>query len=201
MKTLTTLLFVFLSISTFAQAGYAFQLEKERTEKNELFKSDSSILNPKERDNLIALDFFAIDKRYKVVAKITKNRGKKFKMQTSTDRLPIYRRYGFIEFTLNDTLVKLSVYENLGLKKMKEYKNYLFLPVYDYTCPTISYGSGRYLDLVKPKGKEIEVDFNLLYNPYCAYSNRYSCPVTPKENRINLAILAGEKIPKLKNHD
>lgn len=201
MKNYITLLLSLLATLSMAQVDYALTLEKERAEKDAIFKSDSSILNQEEKENLIGLDFFGVDKAYKVMAKLSKDKGKKFKMKTSTERLPIYRRYGYIEFTLKDTVVKLAVYENMGLKKMKEFKNYLFLPVYDYTCPTISYGSGRYLDLIKPKGKEIEVDFNLLYNPYCAYSTRYSCPVTPEENRIDVSILAGEKIPKLKHHD
>lgn len=201
MKNYLTIIFLLLVTISFSQIDYAFKLEKEREEKDSIFKHDGSILNEEEKENLIDLDFFAVDKTYKVTAKLIKDKGKKFEMRTSTERLPIYRRYGYIEFRLKDTLVKLDVYQNMGLKKMKEFKNYLFLPVYDYTCSDLSYGSGRYLDLIKPKGDEIEVDFNLLYNPYCAYSPRYSCPVTPNQNRIKVSIFAGEKIPKLKHHN
>lgn len=201
MKNYLTIIFLLLVTISFSQIDYAFKLEKEREEKDSIFKYDGSILNEEEKENLIDLDFFAVDKTYKVTAKLIKDKGKKFEMRTSTERLPIYRRYGYIEFRLKDTLVKLDVYQNMGLKKMKEFKNYLFLPVYDYTCSDLSYGSGRYLDLIKPNGDEIEVDFNLLYNPYCAYSPRYSCPVTPNQNRIKVSIFAGEKIPKLKHHN
>lgn len=201
MKNYFTLTLLLIATFSFSQINYAFNVEKERIEKDSLFKSTASILNEEEKNNLIALDFFTVDKTYKVTATLTKDKGKKFKMKTSTDRLPVYRRYGYIEFNLKDTLVQLAVYENMGLKKMKEYKNYLFLPVYDYTCPTLSYGAGRYLDLIKPKENQNEVDFNLLYNPYCAYSDRYSCPLTPDENRITVHLFAGEKKPKLKQHD
>ncbi|MDQ3048969.1 MAG: DUF1684 domain-containing protein, partial [Bacteroidota bacterium] len=54
-----------------------------------------------------------------------------------------------------------------------------------------SYGGGRYMDLRIPKGKTITLDFNQAYNPYCAYSTGYSCPIPPKENFLDLKVEAG----------
>ena len=94
--------------------------------------------------------------------------------------------------TLLDNVYEVAV-------KMKEYKNYLFLPIDDYTIPDESYPAGRYLDIEMPKrGDSIVLDFNMLYNPYCAYSDRYSCPITPRKNKIKVRIEAGEKIPILR---
>ena len=83
----------------------------------------------------------------------------------------------------------------MRLKKEKEYKDYLFLPFRDGTSRKESYGGGRFLDLKKPKGKTIHIDFNLAYNPYCAYSHRYTCPIPPPENELTIEIKAGEKTP------
>jgi uncharacterized protein len=74
-----------------------------------------------------------------------------------------------------------------------EYKDYLFLPFTDLTNGVQTYQGGRYLDLRIPQGDEIVIDFNQSYNPYCAYSGRYSCPVVPSENHLDMEVLAGVK--------
>ena len=56
-----------------------------------------------------------------------------------------------------------------------------------------TYGAGRYLDPELNKNGKLIVDFNLAYNPTCAYNELYSCPLPPAENRLSVAILAGEK--------
>jgi uncharacterized protein (DUF1684 family) len=76
---------------------------------------------------------------------------------------------------------------------MRKYKNYLFLPFKDHTNGNGSYGGGRYLDMEVPKGNEVEIDFNLCYNPYCAYADIFSCPIPPDENHLEVEILAGVK--------
>ena len=125
-------------------------------------------------------------------------KGKKFEMKTNTPRRPVYRQYGIVTFTLHDSVVSLPVYESVSLLKRnrKKYKNYLFLPIKDATSfqkPMESNGSGRYLELKKNKGKTMKLDFNELFNPYCAYTDRFSCPITPEANVIDIRIEAGEK--------
>jgi len=176
--------------------SYSNQIEKDRAKKIEHFtKGPDAVLNEEDMAHYKGMEFFEIDTNYRIVAIFTKSTGKKFKMPTSTERTPIYRRYGFIEFTLNDTLCKLEVYQNMGLKKNKEYKDYLFIPFRDKTSGNTSYGGGRYLDVRIPQGERLPIDFNTCYNPYCAYSDRYSCPIPPEQNRIPVAISAGEKTP------
>ncbi len=74
-----------------------------------------------------------------------------------------------------------------------DFENYLFLPFTDLTNGNGTYGGGRYIDLEIPKGDTMVIDFNKSYNPYCAYNGKYSCPIPPKENDLNIAIKAGVK--------
>ena len=122
-------------------------------------------------------------------------RSKPFKMATSTDRKPIYEKYGEAHFELDGEKIVLPIYQSHSLRVKEEYKDHLFLPFQDLTNGTESYGGGRYLDLRIPTGDTIVIDFNKAYNPYCAYSSRYSCPVPPKENRMKVAVRAGVMAP------
>jgi uncharacterized protein (DUF1684 family) len=122
---------------------------------------------------------------------------KKFKMKTSTDRLPVYKKYGELSFEIKGTPFKLNVYQNVELAKKKAYKYYLFLPFTDVTNGETTYGGGRYIDLtinekeLKKNGYQLTLDFNKAYNPYCAYTHRYSCPIPPAENFMNIRVEAG----------
>jgi uncharacterized protein (DUF1684 family) len=77
----------------------------------------------------------------------------------------------------------------------EKYRNLLFLPFTDRTTGKESYDGGRYIDLDMSsiQNNEVVIDFNKAYNPYCAYvSGRYSCPIPPAENRLAVAVKAGE---------
>jgi uncharacterized protein (DUF1684 family) len=80
------------------------------------------------------------------------------------------------------------------LRKKEEFEKYLFVPFTDLTSGKETYGGGRYLDLEVPDGDSLEVDFNYAYNPYCAYTDGYSCPIPKPESRLSISILAGEKL-------
>jgi uncharacterized protein (DUF1684 family) len=146
-----------------------------------------------------SLIFFPVNPDFHVMAKFKKEKGAKFKMKTSTDRLPIYRKYGEIVFSIKNQEYKLFVYQNIELSKKEEFKNYFFLPFTDLTTGETTYGGGRYIDLeidpqqLKQNDNFITIDFNKAYNPYCAYAHRYSCPIPPPENFLNLKIEAGVK--------
>lgn len=145
------------------------------------------------------LDFFPVNKKYKVKA----NFEKIFNpitviLKTTTDRVPEYQIYGKVSFILKGKNIKLLVYRSEKLSKKEEYKDYLFLPFTDLTNGSSSYGGGRYVDLRIPEGEIIYIDFNKAYNPYCAYNHKYSCVVPSAENDIPLKIKAGVK--KFKKH-
>ena len=196
MKLFLAFTFLLCSGSILAQ-NYEDSIREARVKYfSELIDPKSGILKAEEIEHFQELDYFLIDTTYRINAKFTKDKGKKFKMPTSTDREPIYRRYGYVDFKVGDSMHRLTIYQNLELKPKKEFKNYLFLPFRDLTSGTDSYGGGRYLDLQRTKSNQILLDFNKCYNPYCAYSERYSCPIPPAENTLKTSISAGEKTPK-----
>lgn len=161
----------------------------------ELKDVEKGILKADEIKDFGGLNYFDFDSTYQLTAIFSKDKGPKFEMPTSTDRKPIYRQYGNLSFELNGQKSTLVVYQNIELSKSKEYRNYLFVPFRDNNSGNETYGGGRYLDIEKQKGKSWLIDFNLAYNPYCAYSYRYSCPIPPKENTLTITIDAGEKVP------
>ena len=201
MKILKTLLILFLlSFNLQAQKnndsillhGKEFQ-EKMNTEYAD---KQHSPLPPEELKNFEALPFFKIDSAYYVVARFERTKKpKSIKFKTSTDRRPKYEIFGTVFFEIHGVEYSLKVYQSHRLREMEEYKNHLFLPFTDLTTGVESYGGGRYIDLEIPNSETIIIDFNHAYNPYCAYSSRYSCPVVPNENFINVKILAGVKAP------
>ncbi len=161
----------------------------------ELNDSSTQILTPDEIATFQGIDYFDFNPEFQITGNFTKDIGKKFKMPTSTDRLPVYRRYGYVDFEVNGQQCRLEVYQNMELRKLKEYKDYLFIPFRDQTSGELTYGGGRYLDVTIPEGSTLPIDFNLAYNPYCAYSHRYSCPIPPEANTLKVSIEAGEKTP------
>ena len=125
----------------------------------------------------------------KVTLTITENEGY-FDMLTTTTRKAKFRKYGVITFKIKDKKYALNVYQ--AEIRQESYQNSLFLPFKDLTNGVKTYAGGRYMELSIPKeGSEIIVDFNKAYNPYCAYSSKYSCPVVPSENHLNVHIKVG----------
>lgn len=145
------------------------------------------------------LDFFEIDKKYKIEAslELTPN-SPIFEFQTTTDRKPLYKKYGIAHFSLDGKKCSLSLYQSQNFTKSTEHSYSLFLPYNDTTNGDLTYGGGRFIDLDIPAdgSKTIVIDFNKSYNPYCAYNHKYSCPIPPSENSLDVAILAGEKAYK-----
>lgn len=189
------LLFLFGSTVSFSQLTESEVLAHRETHAMELADTSSGVLNQEEIEEFEGLDYFDFDSTYRITAHFTKDKGKVFEMLTSTDRKPKYRRYGYVDFVVNGTSCRLEVYQNMRLKRQKEYRNHLFIPLRDMTSGVQTYGGGRYLDIEIPEGFSVLLDFNLLYNPYCAYSYRYSCPIPPEANRLKTKIKAGEKTP------
>lgn len=167
-----------------------FQEELDR----EYADPKESPLDKKDLKEFNGLDFFDIDPEYIVKAEFVRTPSEaSFAMRTSTDRLPKYVKYGELYFNLKGKDLKLNLYQNQELTQDPEYFDYLFLPFTDLTNGRSTYEGGRYIDLRIPDSKEVILDFNKAYNPYCAYSGKYSCPVPPKENDLEIEIFAGVK--------
>src|SRR5690606_10222897 len=120
---------------------------------------------------------------------------KPFMMPTRSGKVKEYRQYALITFQLHGKDITMAVYQSQTLIKDPKYKDHLFLPFTDDTNYKETYGGGRYidLDLTDIKNSKIVVRFNKCYNPYCAYSDGYNCPIPPKENSLAIEIKAGEK--------
>lgn len=191
------ILFIILLVTTVCNAqpcsgesslAYQQQLNTEYAD------AEKSPLTEADLKTFKALEFYAVYSKFCIEAKLVRTpKEKPFYMATSTERKPRYKKYGELHFTIDGKQLKLDVYQSLDLIKLDEYKNNLFLPFTDLTSGNGSYGGGRYLDLTIPEGDTLILDFNKAYNPYCAYNHKYSCPLVPKQNDLNVAIEAGVK--------
>ena len=152
------------------------------------------ILPTKEQKAL--LRFYPLDPAYRVVARFEKYADSPwFSMPTSGATPQIQRKYGRLTFMIRDTLLHLMVYQSQALMQKAATRDYLFIPFSDATSGIDSYGAGRYIDgtISDIRNGSLVLDFNKAYNPYCAYSAGYNCPIPPRENDLPVAIQAGEK--------
>jgi uncharacterized protein (DUF1684 family) len=180
----------------FAQAQFSLAaIEKFQNELNaEYADAKTSPLLPEDLKTFQTLDFYPANEKFYVVAKFIRTENEQpFEMKTSTDRKPVYVKYGEAHFSIDGQTFQLNIYRNIELSKKEQYKDYLFLPFSDLTCGNESYIGGKYIDMKIPQGDTIVIDFNTSYNPYCAYSHKYSCPKVPLENDLKIAIRAGVK--------
>ncbi len=167
-------------------------------EQNAMFKDASkSPLKDRDRQDFNGLDFFQFDSTFvvKAILKRTPN-SKWFKMKRTLNETTDERVYGVLNFKLKGKAYTLNVYQGKELMTKKGFEDYLFLPFLDDTNGDTTYGGGRYIDLRIPEGNTIEIDFNKAYNPYCAYNEKFSCPIVPRENYLDVAVKAGVKMFK-----
>jgi uncharacterized protein len=143
------------------------------------------------------LNYYPEDKAYSIKAKFTRTADEKyFQMPTSSGKMKMFIKYGVLKFKIAGKSLVLAVYQAdpAMLEKFPEYADMLFVPFKDATNRTETYGGGRYIDIKKPAGSQVMLDFNLAYNPNCAYGgDKWNCPVPPRENVLDIEIKAGEK--------
>ena len=176
-------------------------LARFRAARDDLFRThpQSPIPGP-DRAAFAGLDYFPPDPAYRVRATL-EPAADESELEIDTggeDGAVRYRRAGRLALRLPGGEVRLTLFRMLG------YGGGLFLPFRDATAGTATYGGGRYLvDSVKmtlggaltvePGSDEVHLDFNYAYNPSCAYDPRWRCPLSPPENRVDIAITAGER--------
>jgi uncharacterized protein (DUF1684 family) len=163
------------------------ELERFRMEKDEFFRSNpQSPLTPDQQRTFTGLRYFREDPDLDLVVQVEEFPEKQaIRMQTTTGDVQTYERFGRFRFTVDGQEASLTIYRN-------EYGT--FLPFVDSQAGKETYGAGRYLEPEDLGGGRYHVDFNLAYNPYCAYNARWSCPITPAENRLQVSIRAGERV-------
>jgi uncharacterized protein (DUF1684 family) len=171
------------------------QIEEHRQKQQQEFKDKkTSPLLKSDRRKFKGLNYYPIDLKYRVNATFVKTETPDlFKMKTTTDRLPDYRKYGEVTFMIDGQNFKLEVYQSPDIMKRPGYEDYLFIPFTDVTNGTETYEVGRYIEFRIPPTAEVVVDFNQCYNPYCSYGPGFSCPIPPQVNNLQIAVPAGEK--------
>jgi uncharacterized protein len=170
---------------------YVEKVEKERDRQFKFIKFNiDSPLSEAQKNNFKELDFFPIDPKYKLRAKMIALEEKKMIELPMTDgSVEKYLKHSYAEFELNGKPQKL-----LLLQSVKELdKRNFFLAFADETSGEQTYGGGRYINLRQDGKNSITIDFNMAYNPYCAYNPDFACPLPPKENILQIPIPVGEK--------
>jgi uncharacterized protein (DUF1684 family) len=173
-------------------SDFANQVELHRRSKDEALRSEPwSPIPPADRRGFAGLAYYPADARWAVKVHIARlPRGEVLAMATSTGETRTQVRYARLTMATPNGPVTLFAYKDARVT----HTDTLFVPFRDATSGNETYGAGRYLDLEEPPGDEMVVDFNQAYNPYCAYSDAYSCPLPPAENWLKVAVTAGEKV-------
>lgn len=163
------------------------ELDAFRAEKDDFFKHHpQSPLMPEQRLNFVGLEYFPENDALELEIRVERLFDQQpMQMQTSTGGVQAYVRYGKFKFEVDGQPAELTIYQN---------ENGYFLPFIDSLAGKETYPAGRYLEPELLPGDRFLVDFNVAYNPYCAYNEMWSCPITPAENRLKVPIRAGEKL-------
>ena len=176
--------------------SYIEEIQAYRKEQNAEFLNPSkSPLTAQERKEFKGHDFFPIDEDYRVQARFEPTPDSKpFPLNTSKGTTQLYKRIGILHFELKGKPYTLEAYLQIQRFTIPGQKTYVFLPLIDATTGESTYDVGRYLHYEGiPEGTDWVIDFNKLYNPYCAYSDKYECPMVPEPNHLPIAVEAGVK--------
>jgi uncharacterized protein (DUF1684 family) len=175
-----------------SQEEYNKIIERERVEKDRFMRTSEESPFISGNETFTALQYFPPDEKYRVIARLVPVENKNVHSLTTSDgKKQSFVEYAYAEFDLDNRKNRLLILE---VMEMGPQRGTLFLAFGDQTSAVETYGAGRYLDVKKvPGATTIELDFNKAYNPYCAYTDSYSCPFPPKENLLDISIPAGEK--------
>lgn len=169
------------------------QLKRNRLQKDQYFREDPhSPIPADERNEFDGLSYYPIRNKYRFEAELHRHSDSDaVTVGTSTGGEQTYLRWGEFRVLINDTEVTIHAY------KSDPNDDRLWVPFRDATSGDETYGAGRYLDLERETHRVSAgvwiLDFNEAYNPTCAYSEQYECPLPPTENWLDVPIRAGEK--------
>lgn len=201
MKKLFLVLILITPFLSFSQSKRAFKKEIKKFRKHHkqefLDEARSPFYNNKK--GMRDMRFYKPKRKYQQVATFTRTPDAiPFKMATYSGITKDYVLYGIANVLLEGKEIKVHIYQNLRLREMEEHKDHLFIPFKDLTNDDSTYGGGRYIDLKMGdiQNGKVAIDFNRCYNPWCAYSDGYNCPIPPNENHFDIVIKAGEKMFK-----
>ncbi len=193
-KTLIICILFISCASLKKQKNYSDELSAYRkTYKSGFLEDPRSPLN---EDDLKHLDFYPPNQDWKLQCECSKvENAKPFELPTYSGITRTYIAHSKVKCAYKNQDLGFYLYKNLTQPANPLYKNYLFLPFKDETNSIETYGGGRYINLYESdiQDGKIVIDFNKCYNPWCAYSDGYNCPIPPKDNHFELSVLAGEK--------
>ncbi|MDF2159073.1 DUF1684 domain-containing protein [Algoriphagus sp. CAU 1675] len=201
MKT-NSILIIFVSVVVLAAVLYTLtgtdnpevyqekiEAERERQFKFIRFSADSP-LSEEQKKSFSQLNFYPIDPAYKVKARLLPVENQKIREVPMTDGTKErYIEHAFAEFELGGKTNRLLLLQSVDESDKKNF----FLAFADETSSRDTYGGGRFLNVRQDGKNSITLDFNLAYNPYCAYNPDYACPLPPRENLLTIPVEAGEK--------
>ena len=177
-------------------ASWAADVQAGRAAKVESFRhDDDSPLPVAERATFRGLDYFPLDPSWRYGGAIEPYAApERITMVTTAGKPRPCERWGRVSFVRDGRTLTLQVYRLLDMED-REGGARFFLPFKDATTGHETYEAGRYVDLSGPDDGPFILDFNLAYNPSCAYGEpqRFQCPVTPAENTLTVAVTAGER--------
>ncbi len=184
-------MYYFRNQSQADEKKYKEIIAEKRAETDQFMRnSESSPFVDSLKNSYHPLNYFTPNLKFRVQALIIPIEVRdQLIIPTSDGKKQRYQKFAYAEFKLDGQRHRLLLLKPIGLGQ----KDVIFTAFADATSGESTYGGGRYLDLAFKNAKQITIDFNLAYNPFCAYNPTFSCPLPPKENILPIPILAGEK--------
>lgn len=166
---------------------YFGEIMETRKAAEDFLRGDESPLDEKDRLQFKGLNYYPPDPAWRFRVRLEPPAvGDTVELLDTTGAERRFVRHGVLKFRFGDQEETLTLFR-------EPLQNYLFLPFKDATAGKETYEVGRYVEPIEAEPGLFLVDFNRAYNPYCAYSHRWSCPIPPEENELSVAIRAGEK--------
>jgi uncharacterized protein (DUF1684 family) len=181
--------FVFLLV--FLKNGYCQDFRSELAAHREKYKAETKVRFPEQ-----VQDFYEPNSKFRIFATYKKPRKPNtISVPTSGVKIKDYTEFALVTFEIDGQKHKIMTYRPSPVLPLN--RNLVFVPFKDPTAPKDTYGGGRYMDMgvADFKDGKVVMDFNKAYNPYCAFSDGWNCPIPPKRNHLNVRIEAGEKVP------
>lgn len=172
--------------------AYESKVTQSREDRNLFMKNSPSSPIPRDlKAEFEGLAYFPVDAKFLSPATLDRDpQPDTVRMLLSNGQAERMVKVGTLEFQMGKRLQTLSAFRPVDGKAGSD----LFVPFTDLTTGNQTYGGGRYLNVSTQRG--LVIDFNYAYHPDCLYNDGFACPIPPSENRIDLEIRAGEKLPE-----
>lgn len=171
---------------------YVAAVQEERRQKDEYFRvSPESPVPAVDRGHFPPLDYYPVDPSWRITLALEPYpKPQTFELVTNLGERRVFRREAQVRFTRDGSAVSLQLYREI---EPSGESATLWVPFTDAAAGRETYPAGRYMDVTPDADGRVTLDFNRAYNPYCAYGWAFSCPMAPPENRMKIAVPAGER--------